>query len=142
MGIRIMTDSGSDIPQNTPGITVVPLQVTFGEQTYKDGIDIDHKTFYERLTSGEELPTTSQATPYVFEQFFKEAVEAGDEVVVVTLSSKLSGTYQSACIAAEEYEGKIFVVDSKNVTIGQRVLTEYALFFGKEGKSAERLPKS
>ncbi len=139
MGVRIMTDSGSDIPQNTEGITVIPLQVAFGEETFEDGVNLDHKTFYDRLTSGEELPTTSQATPYTFEQYFREAVEAGDEVVIMTLSSKLSGTYQSACIAAEEYEGKVFVVDSKNVTIGQQVLTEYALMLAKEGKSAAEI---
>ncbi len=139
MSIRIMTDSGSDIPQNTPDITVIPLQVTFGEENFLDGVDLDHETFYERLTSGEALPTTSQATPYTFGKYFDEAVEAGDSVIMITLSSKLSGTYQSACIAADDYEGKVFVIDSLNATVGQKVLVEYALSLVKEGKTPEEI---
>jgi DegV family protein with EDD domain len=88
------------------------------------------------------LPTTSQATPYQFEIAFQEAVDAGDAVVAITLSSKLSGTYQSAVIAAAEFPGKVFVVDSTSAAIGAGILIEYALQLVDRGLSAEDIAKS
>ncbi len=134
--IRFITDSGSDIPQGTPGVQVLPLHISFGEETFLDGVTIDHETFYNRLTSSKTLPITSQATPYHFTEAFEAAVEAGDTVVCVTLSSKLSGTYQSACIAAAPYSGKVFVVDSLSATVGQRILIERGQQLAGEGLSA------
>ena len=137
MNIRIVTDSGSDLlPPCAPCITVLPLTITFGEESFRDVVDLDHHRFYEKLIEGDDLPTTSQIAPAVFEDAFRTAVEAGETVVAVTLSSRLSGTYQSACIAAEEFPGKVFVVDSENATIGQRILVERAVELAGEGLDA------
>ena len=137
MNIRIITDSGCDmLPPYAPNLTVLPLTITFGEESFLDGVELDHHRFYEKLIEGEELPTTSQIAPAQFEEAFRSAVEAGESVVVVVLSSKLSGTYQSACIAAEEFPGKVFVVDSANATIGERILVERGLELMDQGLDA------
>ena len=107
MKIRIITDSGCDmLPPYAPNLTVLPLTITFGEESFLDGVELDHHRFYEKLIEGEELPTTSQIAPAAFEEAFQRAVDAGEAVVCVTLSSKLSGTYQSARIAAEGFAGQ------------------------------------
>lgn len=139
MKIRIITDSGSDIVEKVEGLTVLPLTITFGEESFKDAVDLSHQEFYDKLTSGKELPTTSQATPYDFGEAYKAAVDAGETVIVITLSSKLSGTYQSAVAAAADYPGKVFVVDSLNVAIGERALVTCALQMVKEGLPAEKI---
>lgn len=123
MSLRIITDSASDIGQNEfEDVTVLPLSVTFGETTYKDGVDLSHEDFYNLLIETDELPVTSQINPHAFDEVFREAVEAGDEVIAVTLSSKLSGTCQSAHTAAASYPHKAWVVDSLNASIGERLL--------------------
>ena len=120
MGIRIITDSASDmIVENVENFEFIPLTVTFGEEEFLDGINLSHREFYEKLVERDELPHTSQATPFVFEEAYKRAVENGDDAVVVTMSAKLSGTWQSAVTAAQSYKGKVFVVDSENVTVGE-----------------------
>lgn len=137
MKIRIITDSASDLlAPHRPEITVLPMTITFGEEQFRDGVDLTHRQFYEKLIEGEELPTTSQIAPAQFEEAFRAAVEAGESVVAVVLSSKLSGTYQSACIAAEEFPGKVFVVDSANATIGERILVERGLELMDQGLDA------
>ncbi len=137
MNIRIITDSGCDLlPPYAPCITVLPLTITFGEESFRDVVDLDHHRFYEKLIEGDALPTTSQISPAAFEDAFRAAVEAGETVVAVTLSAKLSGTHQSACIAAEEFPGKVFVVDSENATIGQRILVERAVELARQGLDA------
>ena len=126
MGIRIITDSASDmIAERVENFEFIPLTVTFGEEEYLDGINLSHQEFYEKLIENDELPHTSQATPFVFEEAYKRAVESGDEVLVITMSAKLSGTWQSAVTAAGSYEGKVFVVDSENVTVGEHALIDY-----------------
>lgn len=140
MNIRIITDSGCDmLPPYAPNLTVLPLTITFGEESFLDGVELDHHRFYEKLIEGEELPTTSQIAPAAFEEAFQRAVDAGEAVVCVTLSSKLSGTYQSARIAAEGFPGQVWVVDSENVTIGQRVLVERAVELAGQGLDAAQL---
>ena len=137
MKIRIITDSASDLlASHRPEVTVLPMTITFGEEQFRDGVDLTHRQFYEKLIEGEDLPTTSQIAPAQFEEAFRAAVEAGESVVAVVLSSKLSGTYQSACIAAEEFPGKVFVVDSANATIGERVLVERGLELMDQGLDA------
>ena len=137
MKIRIITDSASDLlSPHRPEITVLPMTITFGEEQFRDGVDLTHRQFYEKLIEGEDLPTTSQIAPAQFEEAFRAAVEAGESVVAVVLSSKLSGTYQSACIAAEEFPGKVFVVDSANATIGERILVERGLELMDQGLDA------
>ncbi len=136
MAIRIITDSGSDIIEKIEGLTVLPLTITFGEQSFRDAVDLSHREFYEKLTVEKELPITSQATPYDFGEAFKAAVEAGETVIAITLSSKLSGTYQSAMAAAAEYPDQVFVVDSLNVAIGERALVACALQMVEAGLPA------
>ena len=128
MRIRIITDSASDLrPPHRPEVTVLPMTITFGSEQFLDGVELSQRQFYEKLIEGEDLPTTSQIAPAQFEEAFRAAVEAGEAVVAVVLSAKLSGTYQSACIAAEDFPGRVFVVDSANATIGEQILVERAV---------------
>lgn len=83
--------------------------------------------FYMKLIESSALPKTSQVSPYAFGQAYENALKSADYVIVITLSSKLSGTYQSACIAADDYDGRVFVIDSENVTVGEQILVDYAL---------------
>ena len=134
--IRILTDSGSDICAPFPeNLTVIPLTIHFGPEEYRDGETIDHKTFYEKLTSGSALPTTSLIPPGEFEQAYKKARDAGETVIAIVLSSKLSGTYQSAALAAEGFD-HVYVVDSLNATLGEQILVKYALQLVERGMSA------
>lgn len=140
MGIQIVIDSTTDLPaQAAEQVKIVPLTIHFGEQQYVSGVDIDARSFYEKLVESDVLPTTSQPTPAAFADAFQAAVEAGDEVVCITISSKLSGTFQSASIAAMDFPGKVFVVDSRTVTLGCGILTQYALDLAKQGISAREL---
>lgn len=141
MSIRIITDSASDMsPAEHPALRVLPLSVTFGTDVYMDGVDIDHQRFYEMLVERDELPKTGQVNPYAFSQTIAEAREAGDEAVIITVGAKLSGTNQSARTALAEAPGDdVFVVDSNNVTLGERVLVEYALRLVDEGRSAAQI---
>ncbi len=141
MSIRIITDSASDMsPAEHPALRVLPLSVTFGTDVYMDGVDIDHQRFYEMLVERDELPKTGQVNPYAFSQAIAETCEAGDEAVIITVGAKLSGTNQSARTAlAEAPGGDVFVVDSNNVTLGERVLVEYALRLVDEGRSAAQI---
>lgn len=142
MGVRIIVDSSADLaPQVRERITVIPLAIRFGEEEFLDGVNITNEAFYEKLAATKDLPTTSQATPYVISGYFAQAVENGDDVVAVMLSSGLSGTYQSALMAAEDYPGRVFVVDSRNVTIGSAILAEYALRLADSGRSAPEIAK-
>ncbi len=140
MKVRLVIDSTADVASSVLNrFTVVPLTVHFGDEEYIDGVTIDHKTFYEKLVESDVLPSTSQASPAAFSQVFEQAVEAGEDVVVITVSSKLSGTYQSAMIAAEEYKGRVFVVDGKTVSIGSGILAELALHLSDSGMSAAQI---
>ena len=140
MGVRIVLDSTANFRKDLADrFTIVPLSVNFGENSYLDGVEIDNNEFYNKLTTGDVMPTTSQPTPDAFEKVFKEITDAGDEAVVLTISSKLSGTYQSANIAKEDFEGKVFVVDSYTVAIGIGALAEYALELADSGKSAAEI---
>lgn len=140
MNVRIITDSASDLPRAcSPGITVLPMAVTFGEEQFLDGVDLSHRQFYEKLIEGDVLPTTSQINPAQFEDAFRQAVEAGEDVVAVVLSSKLSGTCQSARIAAESFPGHVFVVDSESAAIGEQILARRALDLAKQGLAASAI---
>ena len=141
MSVRIITDSASDMSSaEHPALDVLPLSVTFGTDVYMDGIDIDHQRFYEMLVERDELPKTGQVNPYAFSQAIAKVREAGDEAVIITVGAKLSGTNQSARTAlAEAPGGDVFVVDSNNVTLGERVLVEYALRLVDEGRSASQI---
>lgn len=134
MNIQIITDSSSDITNITrKDLTVLPMKITFDEEEYLDGVNLSHEEFYEKLVESDALPTTSQIPPYEFEEAIKKVTQSGDTAIIITLSGKLSGTYQSACIAAQESEGQVFVVDSENATVGERALVEYALALKDSG---------
>ena len=140
MSVKIVVDSTVDlIPAVKEQVKVVPLSIFFGETEYQDGVTITPDRFYEMLVSGDVLPTTSQPTPAAFEDVYRELVEEGHEVVVITISSKLSGTYQSATIAAEEFPGKVFVVDSRTAALGSGILTTYALELVEAGWSGQQI---
>lgn len=140
--IRIITDSGSDLPQNYHAqITVLPMSIRFGQQEYKDGIDITTQAFYERLIECDDLPTTSLISPGAFADAFKSAVDHGEKVVVITIASKLSGTYQSAVLAAADFADDVFVVDSKNVAVAEQILVLRGLELVEQGLSAAEVAK-
>lgn len=139
MKTRIIVDSTADLmPEYKERVHTVPLTVTFGTEEYIDGVTIDHKTFYEKLIETDVLPTTSQATPDAFMKEFEKARKAGEAAVVITLASKFSGTYQSARIAAEDYEN-IYIVDSTSAAMGSGILVEMAFRLLDEGKSAAEI---
>lgn len=141
MKTRIIVDSTTDLmPEMKEKVQIVPLSVRFGEEEFIDGVTIDHKIFYEKLIESDVLPSTSQANPDAFMTEFDKVKEAGEEAVVITLSSKLSGTYQSAVISASDYDN-IYVVDSSSVTIGTAILVEMAIKMAEEGLSAEEIAK-
>jgi DegV family protein with EDD domain len=140
MAIRIITDSTSDISfeqAKKMDISIVPLKVLFGNQEYREGIDITIDGFYQKLAVSEKLPTTSQPAPDEFLEYFKQAKEARDSVVVILISGKLSGTVQSAMIAKEMADyPDIFIVDSLNTITGLRLLVEHAVRLREEGRGA------
>ncbi len=140
--IRIITDSGSDIPQNyNEHITVLPMSIRFGDTEYRDGIDINTTQFYEKLIESDELPTTSLVSPGTFEETYKKAIDNGEKVVVITISSKLSGTYQSATLAALEYPDDVFVVDSMNVACAEQILALRGVELIEQGMTAQEIAK-
>ena len=139
MSVRIIIDSTVDVsPELLARVEVVPLTVSFGAEEYIDGVTITHEEFYNKLIESDVLPTTSQATPAAFADVFERLAAAGDSAVVITLAHQLSGTCQSARIAAEDYDN-IFVVDSGSVTLGAGILAEYALRCVDEGMDAESI---
>ena len=125
MNIRILTDSAADFtPQllREHDIRCVPMQITFGDDTYTDGLDLTGDIFWSRLTGGEN-PKTSQPSPDAFLREFEDAKAAGDAVVCILISSALSGTMQSAFIARDMADyAPIYIVDSRTAAVAQQVL--------------------
>lgn len=144
--VNIIVDSTADITEDVKErLTVVPLTLRFGDEEYIEGVTIQKKEFYQKLIESDVLPKTSQAVPADFSDIFEKIAAAGESAVVITLSSKLSGTWQSAMIAAREYEDSVYVVDSRSVAIGAAILAKLALRLVDEGMGAreiaERLEK-
>ena len=142
MSIHIITDSAADLTEENKRrlYAVVPLTVSFGEEVFADGVTLSKDKFYERLEKSKELPRTSQPSPEAFEKVFRELQEKGDSAVVITISSGLSGTYQSACLAAQKYPN-VRVVDSQSVSIGTGVLAEYACSCAEKGMGLDELAR-
>lgn len=139
MSVQIIVDSSVDVAERfRERLHIVPLIIHFGEEELIDGVTINKEQFYRRLVESEQLPFTSQASPVAFQKVYEEVTQAGDSAVVITLASKLSGTYQSACIAAGDFDN-IYVVDSQTAAIGAGVLTEYALARAEAGADAREL---
>ena len=141
--IRIITDSAADLEPweyEQLNITCIPLNVAFGDEDYQENVTLSKDLFYSLLAEKGGFPKTSQAAPQVVLDIYEDAKRRGDEVVHITLSSAISGTYQTARAMRDEveYDG-IHVVDSKNATGGQRILVQYAAKLRDEGKTAKEI---
>lgn len=143
--IKVITDSTVDIPKHIleeKNIEVLPLLINFGEESYLDGVDIDTKKMFQKIEALDMLPTTAQVTPNRFYECFKKNLEDGYKVIVLTLSSEMSGTYQSACIAKDMLESEdVIVIDSKNVTSGLGVLVLKTVSLINDGLSLIEIEK-
>lgn len=142
MAVRLISDSACDISQieaKKLNITILPMKTLIDGVEYLDGVNITPQEFYDKLETCKALPTTSQLSPAEFEDAFRTAVEEGDEVVAITIAEKLSGTFQSASIAAADFPGKVWVVDSESVTIGQQILIMYAVGLRDKGLSGREI---
>ena len=139
MSVRIIIDSTTDVsPAYQNRVRVVPLTIRFGDTELIDGVTVSRQRFYEMLVESDELPTTSQASPAAFEREYASAAQAGDSAVVLTISAQLSGTHQSACIAAQDFEN-VVVVDSQSATIGAGILAQYAVDCAERGMPAAEI---
>lgn len=135
--IKIIVDSASDVEKaeaENLGIELIPMKIRFGNTEYNDGINLSHREFFEKLIESAELPQTSQINEYSFEESFKRLTEDGSDVIAITISSKLSGTYSSAVKAAKKFGGKVRVVDSVEACIGERILLQHAVNLVRDGK--------
>lgn len=144
MSVKIIVDSGSDILADEArkmDVKILPLKVSFQENEYLDGVNLSHYEFYEKLIESDSLPKTSQISPYEYEQAFDEALKDHDEVICITLASKLSGCYQSANIARDDREN-IYLIDSCNVAMAERALVQLAVKYRDEGMDAEAIVKN
>jgi DegV family protein with EDD domain len=141
--LRIITDSTCEAPASTmqnARITVVPLSVVFGKEALRDEVDITRAEFWERLPHANPLPTTAQVTPAEFFAPFKKFTDAGDEVLAITISTKFSGTYESAITAAAELPDRpITVVDSRSISVGLGLFVQKALALSEAGVSREAI---
>lgn len=135
--IKLMADSACDLEQaeaDTLGIALMPLAIRFGSEEYWDGVTLSHREFFEKLIETDEIPQTSQISDYRFEEAFASLTADGSQVIAVTLSSRLSGTHACAVRAAKKFPGKVYVVDSMNACLGERILVDYALRLIREGQ--------
>lgn len=141
--IRIITDSAADFePEELErlDITCIPLKVLFGDTEYEENVNLSKTRFYELLLASQEFPQTSQASPQILIDLFESAKENGDDAIYITISSALSGTYQSAVMTQNMVEcHRCHVIDSRNATGGQRMLVEYAVKLRDEGKTAQQI---
>lgn len=138
---RVVTDSGADLPKSTAaelGVTLVPLIVNFGEETYLDG-ELDMDTFWDKARHVH--PKTSQPPMGVFEEAFARLVDEGADVLCITLTGKHSGTYSTACMAAQRFGRRVTVFDSKSVSWGQRFQVEAAVAAAREGQPVSEIVK-
>lgn len=139
--IKLIIDSASDINEieaKQLGITMVAMEVMFGEEQYFDGVNLTPSQFYDKLVENDQLPKTSLINTFRWEEEFEKATKNGDEVIAITISSKLSGTYQSAVEASKKFKG-VYVVDSLNACIGERLLCQYAMRLISKNLSAEQI---
>ena len=140
--VKILIDSASDIEKDEAdalGVHLIPVRIRFGTEEFLDGITLTHSRFFEMLIESDELPQTSRINEYEFAEKYGELTADGSDVVVITMSSKISGTYSGAVKAAKDFGGKVYVVDSLNACIGERILCQYALRLLGEGLSAREI---
>lgn len=141
--IQIITDSTCDLDQAAAhelGIHIIPLYLHFGDETYLDGVGMSKNVFYDKLAHAQKLPTTSQPSPMDVLDVISPYLEQGDDIIGIFLSSKLSGTFQSAAIASDMAQSNhIYLVDSQNATFGMTLLVRIAARLRDEGKSAAEI---
>lgn len=143
MAIRFLVDSTSDfMPEEgkARGLDIIPLSVNFNEESYLDNVTITHEAFYEKLTTSGIFPKTSQPAPADFLPYFETAQKAGDDLICLLLSSKLSGTVQSALLARNicDYDN-IYVIDTLSAITGIRALLDLGFVLRSQGMSAEEI---
>lgn len=142
MSVRIIVDSACDITKEKADalkLDFLPLKTIFGDTEYLDGITLTHHEFYEKLIESDCMPSTSQIPPHEYETIYQDVKNNGDTAVVITLSSKLSGSYQSANIALDGYEDCITIADSENVCLGEQNLVMLACRLRDKGLSAAEI---
>lgn len=142
MAVKILVDSASDIDAEEAkelGVELLSMEVEIEGKKYMDGVELTHRQFFEKLIESSELPRTSQINPFRFEEKFAELTEQGHDVVAITISSKLSGTYSGAASAAKKFSGRVFAVDSLNASLGEKILCRYALELAGKGASAQEI---
>ena len=140
--VKLMIDSAADIGKKEAeekGIIMMPMLINIGEEEFYDGVNLSKQEFWEKLIENDVLPKTSLINSFRFEESFQKYASGGDELIVITISSKLSGTYESAKCAAKKFAGKVYVVDSLNACVGERLLCDYALRLIKQGLSAKEI---
>lgn len=145
MSVQFVVDSGADTTaadRAGRGIHLVPLRVSFPDGAeFLDGVDITPPAFYARMAASAALPKTSMATAYDFAQVLEPIMDRGDEAVILTISGGVSGTIQSARLAAEAFPGRAFAVDTQNITCGIRVQLAYGMRLREQGLGAEQIAR-
>ena len=134
MSVNIIIDAGCDLNSKEAeslGVILVPMTIRFGNEEYRSGVDLSNEEFYKKLAASSDLPSTSQPAPYIYEEIYRKIKDRDEEAVVLCVSSALSGTYQSAVIASDGYEDCIYVVDTRAVSLAQKILLDYAIALKK-----------
>nr|WP_276939089.1 DegV family protein [Helcococcus sueciensis] len=142
MTIRLIIDSASEYTldeANKKGLDFIPLILNLEDKSYRDGIELTKNDFFYYLINKGAKPSTSQPSPHDYEEVFKNIVENGDKGICITISSEVSGTYQSAMLAREKYKDSIEVIDSRNATIGERILIDIAKDMIDEGLEFDQI---
>ncbi len=142
MKIKIMVDSASDFTElqaRDLGLLFMPISIMFDGEEYLDGVNLFADEFYKKLENCSSMPQTSLINEYRWSEAFEEAIKDGSELIVITISSKLSGTYQAAVDASKKFDNKVFVIDSINAACGEGILAKYALLLRDEGKTAQEI---
>ena len=140
MAVRIIADSSSDAELiDDSRLVVLPLTVMFGEESYYDRVNLSSEEFYNKLETCKDMPVTSRVNPFFYEEAYKKVLDEGDEIVVICLASTVSGTYESAKLAAQNVGGEIYVVDSRQISLGTNIQVHYALDLADRGLSAKEI---
>lgn len=140
--IKIIADSTSDLEQDylqEHDIEIIPLGINFKEVCYQDGVDLTTKELYKIVDETKVMPKTSAASVVTYEECFKKWIEQGYEILCITISSEFSSCYQNACIASQEFEGKVSCIDSRNLSSGIGLIIVKAVKYIKEGKSLQEI---
>lgn len=140
MTIRIIIDSASDYTKEEAereGLLFVPMGVSFGNSAYLDGVNLTKDAFYDLLVGQGGIPVSGQPSPQHLMEAFQTVVDAGDYGILLTMGSSLSGTYQTAKMIAEDYDGKIAVIDSETISVAERLLVRTAKQIAEEARTLE-----